>query len=215
MADTSGRRSKVNRAKKPRPLRPQRGDLQLGPAALGSLFAKRPLVLGEDGDAYDHLLTKITAALTPADIIEALWVKDVTDLTWEAQRLRRLKAEMLRQAGQDALEALLRTIPGSGVIDGVQYNLSNLAACYTAGLDEAVMAVEGHLRQQGLDADTLMARALATRLEELERIERLIAGTEARRNRVLGELERRRDARARQVRRVADDLDLVPANPAG
>jgi hypothetical protein len=52
-----------------------------------------------------------------------------------------------------------------------------------------------------------MSQALSNRLDEVERIDRLIAGADARRNRVLGELERRRDWHVRRSRRLAEDLD--------
>jgi hypothetical protein len=192
---------------KPTKRPPNRGDLQLYPSDLGSLLTRRPVVLGENEDDYDDLLSKVTVAIKPTDIIESLMVKDITDLAWEAQRWRRLRAEMLTQAGQSALEELLRSTPGAGLINGVQYSYANLAACYAAGVEEAIAAVNEILLRRGLNADTLMAQALSGRLDEVERIDRLIAGADARRNRVLGELERRRDWHVRRSRRLAEDLD--------
>jgi hypothetical protein len=62
---------------------------------LGSLFAQRPLITGESEDEYDDLLSKVTSAVAPVDMIEAVWVKHIVDLIWEAQRLRRLKPASL------------------------------------------------------------------------------------------------------------------------
>ncbi|MFC1455637.1 hypothetical protein ACETIH_02650 [Microvirga arabica] len=207
MTEKSVVRSPKATGSKPKRRRPKGDDLQLCPRDLGSLLAKRTLVLGESEDNYDTLLSKVTGAIKPTDIIESLLVKDITDLAWEAQRWRRLRAEMLTQAGQSALEELLRSIPGAGLINGVQYSYESLAACFAAGIEEAVVAVHKILLRRGLDADTLMARALSNRLDEVERIDRLIAGADARRSRVLDELERRRKLRVCQSHRVADDLD--------
>ncbi len=181
-------------------------DIQVHPANLGPLFAKRPLVLGEDEAEYDELLIRVTAAIRPCGIIESMWVKDVVDLMWEAQRLRRLKAELLKQAGRRALEEFLRSQPSAGLINGIQYSIPSLVASYAAGAKEAVTEVERILAQNGLDADTLMARALTNKLDEVERLERMLAGIDARRNRVLGEIERRRETLARQTRLVAEDV---------
>ncbi len=187
--------------------RPDEGNLHLCPANLGSLFAKRPLVLGEEEADYDGWLSRITAAIKPVDIFESMWVKDITDLTWEAQRLRRLKTEMLVQAGQGVVEDLLRAASGAGLINNTHYSISGLATGYRLGSVGSVMQVNWVLRRLGLDADAIMARALSNRLDAVERIERMLAGIEARRNRVLGEIERRRESYIRQSRRIADDID--------
>jgi hypothetical protein len=195
---------------KPTRRNPRRGDLQVHPTDLGSLFAKRPLLLWEDEADYDELLSKVTAAVAPGDIIEAMWVKDITDFTWEVQRLRRLKAELLIQASQGVLEDLLRSIPGAGLIKGVQYTIPSLLASYRAGLKEAAVEVERILTNNGIDADNLAAQALSIKLSEVERIERLLAGIEARRNRILGEIYRRREMLVRQLRREdanVEDID--------
>ncbi|QEE39023.1 MULTISPECIES: HNH endonuclease [unclassified Methylobacterium] len=60
------------------------------PAHLGFLFDERPLLPGEVTDQYDALLRSIVQQVKPVDVIEAIWVKDVIDLIWEAKRLRRL-----------------------------------------------------------------------------------------------------------------------------
>lgn len=66
-----------------------------GPAADLAFFAPPPLIEGEDTAAYDDLLARISGAIKPSDILEEIWVRDVVDLTWDAFRLRRLKAKLL------------------------------------------------------------------------------------------------------------------------
>src|SRR4051794_40678372 len=77
-------------------------DLHVLPRDLGSLFPERPLIAGESEGEYDDLLSKVTSAVAPADVIEAVWVKDIVDLIWESQRLRRLKASLLMAARKQA-----------------------------------------------------------------------------------------------------------------
>src|ERR1700680_24366 len=52
-------------------------------------FGPPPLIEGEDAAAYDELLTRVSAAVKPADILEDIWVRDIVDLVWHAFRLRR------------------------------------------------------------------------------------------------------------------------------
>ena len=185
-------------------------DIQHSPKDLGALFAKRPLVLGESEADYDELLSKVTAAGKPTDAIEALWIKDMVDLVWESQRLRRLKASLLMKAGQQALTNLLAKTKDAGQVNGVRvFSVPELITAYAAGEAAAVAEVETILRRRGLDIDSLMAQALAEKLDDIERIDRLIAGADARRNRALSELERRRDSFARRRRFTAQDVTDV------
>ncbi|PVE22126.1 hypothetical protein DC522_22710 [Microvirga sp. KLBC 81] len=209
MSHTSPVRSPKTARSPRRPRRPRNEDFQVHPTDLGSLFAKRPLVWGEDEGDYDTLLSKVTAAIRPTDVIEAMWVKDITDLTWEAQRLRRIKAGLLQASGQCALEMFLEGLPQPGLIDGVQYDVHRLASGYMSGLKLAVTLVERVLAEHGSDADGMMALGLANRLSDFDMIERMIAGAEARRNRALSELDRRREAAARHSRLRATDVDDV------
>jgi hypothetical protein len=185
-------------------------DIQRCPKDLGALFAKPPLVLGESEAAYDELLSRTTASVKPTDTIDALWIKDIVDLVWEGQRLRRLKASLLMKAGRQALRSLLAKTKDAGQVNGVRvFSIPELISAYTAREAAAVTEVDMILRRHGLDIDTLMAQALAEKLDDLERIDRLIAGADARRNRALNELERRRDSIARRLRLAAQDVTDV------
>jgi hypothetical protein len=56
-----------------------------------------PLVPGEDLEQYRRLQNFVADALQPRDIIDWLWVRDITDLEWEAIRLRKIKATLIGQ----------------------------------------------------------------------------------------------------------------------
>ena len=47
--------------------------------ALGLLVT---LIAGESSEAYDSLFARIRAVVEPADMLEEIWVRDVTDLAW-------------------------------------------------------------------------------------------------------------------------------------
>jgi hypothetical protein len=85
------------------------------PSELGrqlALFGPPPLIEGEDARVYDELLTQISTAVKPADILEDIWVRDIVDLVWEALRLRRLKANLMTATAVHGLAQLLEPFMG-------------------------------------------------------------------------------------------------------
>src|SRR3954470_23731783 len=84
-----------------------RGPEPVIPPEIAALFEQPPLLPGEDSETYNRLLTGVAVSVAPTDVIEWLWVKDVIDLTWEMQRLRRLRAALLIGARREALDNVL------------------------------------------------------------------------------------------------------------
>jgi hypothetical protein len=180
-------------------------DVRVFPRDLGSLFAHRPLIQGEDEADYDDLLSKVTTAVAPTDVIEAMWVKDIVDLMWESQRLRRLKASLLMVARDKAIDRLSELTDGplSGIGTGF---FSGFGSGKEKGHVQAMEERERKLMKQGFDVNAIMAQALSDRLGDVERIDRMIASADARRNKTLTEIDRRRDATTRRLRTIADDI---------
>jgi len=152
------------------------------------------------------LLIEVTAAINPTDVIEAMWVRDITDLMWEGERLRRLKTGLLRRRAQEELEDVLEGIEGANVIDGVAYGIPSIAACYSKGHKTAVTHIKGIFAEHDLDDNEMTARAFAFHFDSVERIERMIAGVNTRRDRVITELERYREGGKRRSRMISDDV---------
>lgn len=73
------------------------------------LLGEPQLLPGEDAAAYDQFLAHFCEAVKPVDIIEKIFVADVTALEWEVLRWRRLKASLMRTRGLNALEDFLET----------------------------------------------------------------------------------------------------------
>jgi len=142
-----------------------------------------PLALGEDRATYDQLAARITAAVAPENVIEEIWVRDVVDLVWEAVRLRRLKAGLFTVGASDGMAALLRAI-------GEQYDFK--ARDWAARKPAAVVAVNTQLSAAGLDMSDVATSTFAVRLDQFERIERMLAAVEARRAAALDAIENRR-----------------------
>jgi hypothetical protein len=66
-------------------------------SGLRALFGPPPLLEGEDPEAYNRLLDRVTAAVKPRDIFEEIWVADIVHLTWEILRWRRLQPRLIQQ----------------------------------------------------------------------------------------------------------------------
>ena len=87
-----------------------------------SVLGPAILVAGESGEAYDGLFARIRAVVEPADMLEEIWVRDVTDLAWEVSRLRRIKAH-LPELGDGG-------VPGDDLVEGLLHGLVGLpGAC--------------------------------------------------------------------------------------
>jgi hypothetical protein len=159
---------------------------------LTQILGPPPILASEDARTYEALQDRVRAAMAPADVIEELWVRDVVDLMWEALRLRRLKAKLMGAAKPQALSIIL----GGLVADARRRELVD---GWVAGNRRARRAVERTLTEAGLDEATVEAVTLSERLDDLERIDRMIMQAEARRHGALREVDRHRDATARRL----------------
>ena len=143
------------------------------------------MIAGEDGNQYTELLGRLRAALAPADVIEDVLVSDISNLVWEGQRWRRLRAALMQAARQEGLARLLTPLLDSS------YRAREVANKWAARDTDAVAEVNSMLAAAGLTSEAVMAETLAARLDDIERLDRMIAATEARRAAALREIERR------------------------
>jgi hypothetical protein len=76
-----------------------------------------------------------------------------------------------------------------------------------AGRDRKhVKQVEGLLGQTGLTIEHIIAETLAHRIDDIERIDRMIASAEQRRGAMLREIERHRTSLAARLRLASDEV---------
>jgi len=127
-------------------------------------------------------------------------VRDVVDLVWDAFRLRHLKAHLLKAAAHEGMADILGPL--------LDWNLTGQTSRrWAIGDEEAVKTVETTLAAAGLTMDAVMARTLARKIYEIERIDRMTMEAEARRNAILREIERHRASFARTLRRAVEDVE--------
>ena len=147
-------------------------------------FGPAPLIPGEDPLAYETLFRRFTKMLRPKDVLEEIWARDLADLTWEIYRLRRLRENVFQNYARNRVSGILeKSTKGEDLLQR-----------WMRGEAEALEEVDKRLFAQGLSMHGLTAEALVANLGAFECIDRMLAGAEARRNRVRWEVERHKDS---------------------
>jgi hypothetical protein len=162
------------------------------------------LVEGDDGPTYAQLAARIRAAVAPTNVIEEIWARDVADLTWDVVRLRRLKAGLFRVGASDGMAEIMRgmegSIPARARVQG-----------WTARDPAVVNAVNTQLSAAGLDMGDVATSTFAARIDQFDRIERMLAAAEVRRAAALHAIDNRRAAeRARAAAEEAERAAVPP-----
>jgi hypothetical protein len=191
------------------------------PVAVARVLAQRPLTADEAAADYDDLFGHVAAAVAPTDAIEWIWIKDVVDLVWEARRLRRLREALLATARVETLADMLRKFieADGGSRAAAATEAGRLAGGWGRHETRACRRVEQLLAGHGVTIEAVTASVFARRLRQFESIERMTAAAEGRRDRVLAEIEKRRDAVAWRLREAAqtvvgDSRDDAPPSTA-
>ena len=146
---------------------------------LDELLGPPPLLDGEDLDAYNRFQDRIRSTVGPKTIIEDLWCRDILDLSLEVLRLRQIKVKLMatkrNKAALDLLEDRLSKSEFDAFLVGPE------------GIQEALL-------ENGIDDETVSAKVLVRCLDHVERIDRMTASAESRRNAAFREIDRHRDA---------------------
>ena len=166
-----------------------------------------PLIKGENLAEYEDFLMSSISYLKPTNIIEKIWLQDIIDYTWEALRLKNMKTSFIQSKMKEAVKWIIYEYV-KGAVDLSQ--AERVAMEWSEGDAAAVEFVEGLIREHGLGESVILAKALKGNLMTIERIDKLIASYNYRRDTALRELEKRRDLLARRARDFADNLVCDP-----
>ncbi len=167
------------------------------------------LANGEDAATYGQLAARIRAAVAPANIIEEIFARDVADLTWDVVRLRRLKAGLFTVAAGDGMADILSGLEQYAIRGELK------AKEWAARKPAAVAEVNTQLSAAGLDMGDVATSTFAARIDQFDRIERMLAAAEVRRAAALHAIDNRRAAdRARAAAEEAERA-AAPAVEAG
>jgi hypothetical protein len=153
-----------------------------------STFAFRPALLrSESPEEFAALLESFNQDIRPRGAVQSMYVFEVANLTWEIFRYRRVKAAVLDKAISQATVNLLRpllfgpSLNGLAMSDGPVRRLVHERS-YSP---EAEDRVNGLMEEGGFDERAVETEALRLSLDEVERLDRLIASAESRRDKAL------------------------------
>jgi hypothetical protein len=162
------------------------------------IFGPLPLLDGEDRGAYNALVTRVSEAVKPADILEEIWVCDYVALAWEINRLRRFKTSLLNASRHQGLKEILEPFLG--------WEAEGLAKRWAERNPAAIKEVDKVLASAGVTMDgAVMAQTLSLKISDIERMDRLIMNAEVRRNVVLLEIDRHRASLGQALRRASEE----------
>jgi hypothetical protein len=168
-------------------------------------IAPVPLLPGEKEADYASLAARVVGTTKPDDAIEELLVRDVVDLTWEVFRLRRARAGVLKASMSDGVRVVL---DGLGHGAGETYGYTRqLGQAWAAGDKGARREVAAALKKAELTIDELTAATVESKIDSFERLDRMLASAEARRNNALREIERHRAALGSAARRSVEEIE--------
>jgi hypothetical protein len=88
-------------------------------------------------------------------------------------------------------------------------HLRELSSGWMAGDKSARKEVEAALHKAQLSVDNVTAKTLESKLDSFERLDRMLASAEARRNNALREIDRHRSAFGAAVRQAIDEAEDV------
>jgi len=161
------------------------------------------LLPGEREADYANLVARIVAVAQPRDAIEEFLTSDIIALTWEIRRLRRLKAGILRASIGTGVSTVMESL---GHDERRGYGAAGeLGARWAARETRAQNEVARALEKAQLTIEDVMAETLESKIDTFERIDRLLASAEARRNNALREIDRHREALGAAMRQAVDE----------
>jgi hypothetical protein len=174
------------------------------------LLGPPPVLTTEDPHRYWELFERFADEIAPSSIVEWIWLKDIVDLTWEIARLRRYRVIWIEfQRGWANLE-----------IKHAREHADDPALFRDKGplFPMTPDKIEERRNLGSFDTESHSAFLVHGELKSYEAFEKLLKSAELRRDRVLRELDSRRERVAPLLRKKSDEVidasaDDVPLLP--
>jgi hypothetical protein len=143
-------------------------------------------------------ITIIWKAIEPKNSTERIWVRDIADLTWEILRYRRYKVAITRFGHEDVTDDVMQRLTKEDVAFQKSERRQNKR--YQEIYQE--------------NRELIRAELFVSRLDDLERIARLLVSAESSRNAALREIEFHRALAAARLRKTSDEFLAQNENTA-
>jgi hypothetical protein len=175
--------------------------------SIDALLPSFPMYCGEDEDAFLAFRSKCLSAMKPTDVAEEIWLDDYVVNAWEVKRLQRWENKLLFASRKQAVEKLL-----SELEDGSPYasaEAKEAARKWSRSRECPGELAFEVLRLHNIDYETILAKALSLKLDDVVRIRKLITNHENRRDAAVSKMEKRRDDITKRLQyAIATDLEF-------
>jgi hypothetical protein len=171
-----------------------------------SIFGPRSVFENEDAAAYDELLLRLSSAIKPSDVLEEIWIRDVVDLEWDVLRFRKARKHQVSQAIANVLSDIM-TDAGEFGTRANYLARNSLLQKWQAGNPAALEEIRKMLAKTNLTMEQIEQMAFISELDAIERLDRLTAAAEARRNAAIREIMLHRAAFGNRVRKELLQID--------
>jgi len=172
-------------------------DFREIPAPILALAQNPPLLKGESLQHYNDLLGILVVETAPTDLVEWLWVLGFLDRAWDVLRIRRFKCALIDLQHKNAMRTIvLKMAPhGSG------YTPSAFVEA-----EELWSADSAQFVKHGIDTSAVPAIAATQISKNLEALDQRMERAERRCDRIMQQLEYRRELFAHRARSVAGSV---------
>jgi len=175
--------------------------LRCVPTDIEALFGDPPLLSTEDPNLYWDMFDRFAEFVDPKNIIEWLWLKDIVDLCWEIARLRRYRALLIERERESK----------NAEIDYAREHADDRNLSLLDRLKRPQIEALRNAPRLDTEADSASLLILQY-LGTYETVEKLLMSAELRRDRILRELDFRRERVAPLLRQKSDELIDAPAD---
>src|SRR5262249_36371802 len=142
------------------------------PPEIADILGHPPVLSTENRQAYDALMTQLVLEWKPQNMIGWMFVRDITDISWEIFRHRRAIANLFAVSFKTALRAVLTDVlPEGGCKPWFdRYDtVKGLAQAWFEGPHEQEK-VKAQLAKYGLSPEAIVAQSYALRRDELDKV---------------------------------------------
>jgi hypothetical protein len=183
-----------------------------------TVYFRPALLRSESEEDFEKLFDELKRDIEPASFVELTYVFEVAQLLWDVMRCRRHKAGILNNAFRTALANLLRRVlapPGTPDTLALEmYSIAETLASEWFFSQEHKVKALSHLKEAGLDIQSVEAEAFRLRLDDIERADRLLTAAEARRDKALRSIAWCRESFVKKLQQSSERILAVEQAPS-
>src|SRR6476660_7114522 len=155
--------------------------------------ARRTIVLlpGESRREFETIRQMIIEDVGPTTNLEWLWTLDLTELSWEILRYRRLREKILQAYRAKAIAAILQRLDGAGIppqTKGMVQIYCEQAADDWCRDPDAASEIDARLQRSGFDLATINAEVFLQARESFGWFDAMMHAAQSRRIALIREI---------------------------